>query len=213
MIEAPTSFTAQEKPDTGYASWETAGRGMRMQLDPTERTAGPIPTFGSMVQETALAAQGNANAYAPASNSGNNTPDIAYETKQPQDDFSFGDVIDMINPLQHLPVIGTLYRKFTGDAIKPISNIIGGAIFGGPVGAVSSTVNVIVKDRTGKDVAENAFSLVGMDVSPANEKKPDIVYEPVQTGSSMTAANLYEKAGNTQKNFGGNNHSTTSWNA
>ena len=31
------------------------------------------------------------------------------------DGFSFLDVLDIINPLQHLPVISTLYRQVTGD--------------------------------------------------------------------------------------------------
>ena len=34
-------------------------------------------------------------------------------------DMSFGDFLGVINPLQHLPIIGTLYRSLTGDTIQP----------------------------------------------------------------------------------------------
>ena len=33
-------------------------------------------------------------------------------------DFSFHDLLDIVNPLQHLPVIGTIYRAITGDTYR-----------------------------------------------------------------------------------------------
>ena len=33
-------------------------------------------------------------------------------------DFSFHNLLDIVNPLQHLPVIGTLYRAITGDTYR-----------------------------------------------------------------------------------------------
>ncbi len=35
------------------------------------------------------------------------------------DGFSFGDIVDIINPLQHIPVVSTIYREMTGDDIGP----------------------------------------------------------------------------------------------
>ena len=75
-------------------------------------------------------------------------------------EFGFGDIIDMVNPLHHLPVVGHIYRELTGDEIKPIGQIMGGALFGGPLGAASGLVNVVIQQETGKDVAGNAFALV-----------------------------------------------------
>jgi len=77
-----------------------------------------------------------------------------------EDAYTFADVIDIINPLQHIPVLNYAYRGITGDEIKPMSQIIGGAIFGGPAGAVSGTVNAVIKHETGKDIAGNAFALL-----------------------------------------------------
>ena len=47
-----------------------------------------------------------------------------------EDGFTFGDLLDLINPLQHLPVISTLYRKLTGDEIAPAPRLLGGGLFG-----------------------------------------------------------------------------------
>jgi hypothetical protein len=74
--------------------------------------------------------------------------------------FGFGDLVDMINPLQHIPVIGSLYRELTGDQIRPIGRIVGGGIFGGPLGAAGGLANVIVEEETGTDIAGNAMNVV-----------------------------------------------------
>lgn len=81
----------------------------------------------------------------------------------PSSSFSFDDVIDVINPLHHLPVIGMIYRELTGDKIGPVAQIVGGGIFGGPVGAISGTVNAVVQETTGKDIGGNVIALVSGD--------------------------------------------------
>ena len=221
MIDHATAIGAQNAgPDAGYKSWQSAVGKTVMRLDPEARTAGPIPMFGSMVHDNVAAA----NAYAASANgAAGRAAEISYDA--PDDGFSFGDVIDMINPLHHLPVIGTLYRKLTGDTIKPVSDIIGGAIFGGPVGAVGSTVNAVVRSTTGKDIAENAFALAGFDVTPKN-RKPAIAYEraaALSSGHDMAFANLiqdissggagYALTADGRRNFAAKTLSTESWNA
>jgi hypothetical protein len=200
MIDPSTIATIHSSADkAGFGGWQQAGRATALRMDPNGRTAGPIPYFGSMIHRTALATQDMS--YAPQSASGDaGRPDIAYEKQE--EDYSFGDVIDIINPLQHLPVVGMIYRELTGDTMKSFSSIIGGAIFGGPIGAVSSTVNAIVKEETGRDIAENALSAIGFDIAPAPAKKPDIVYE--------TAAQSYEK---NKRNFAAKSQPDTNWNA
>lgn len=76
------------------------------------------------------------------------------------EEFKFGDLVDMVNPLHHVPVVGHVYREITGDEIRPIGRIMGGAIFGGPVGAASGLVNVVVEEETGKDLTGNAMAMV-----------------------------------------------------
>lgn len=75
------------------------------------------------------------------------------------DGFTFSDLLDIINPLQHIPVISTIYRKLTGDTIDPASRVLGGALFGGPIGAASEFVNAVVDETTGKDIGDHILAL------------------------------------------------------
>ena len=57
-------------------------------------------------------------------------------------DISFGDVLQAINPLQYLPVVGTIYRVVTGDVSHPslrtgVSAVVG-MLTGGPIGLLGS---------------------------------------------------------------------------
>ncbi len=74
------------------------------------------------------------------------------------DGFTFLDFIDIINPLQHIPVVGILYREMTDDTLDPASRVIGGTLFLGPLGTVSALANVLVDDATGKDMGEHVMA-------------------------------------------------------
>jgi len=88
--------------------------------------------------------------------------------------FGFSDILDMINPLHHIPLVSTLYRNITGDEIKPISKIIGGSVFGGIAGAGSALVNIIIEEETGRDITSNIMHLAsGESISFKNSYVPD----------------------------------------
>jgi hypothetical protein len=102
------------------------------------------------------------------------------------DSFGFLDLVDMINPLQHIPIVSTLYRAVTGDTIKPISQIVGGAAFGGFIGAAGGIANAIVTSETGKDIGENVMGFItGAGANPAHADLP---------GTTIAMANLSYKA-------------------
>jgi hypothetical protein len=211
--------------DPAFALWQGAARTAQMRLDPHGRTAGPIPTFSAMLQNPAAI---NGHYLVPeGENQASTAHDAAFtsiggqKTADQDSDYSFADVIDMVNPLQHLPVIGTIYRKVTGDAIKPVSNIVGGAIFGGPVGAVASTVNAILKDRTGRDLGENALALVGFDVTPNAAPRPDLkpdattetAAEEISRTAFAFAGSAYTQGGKRNFAASGDISMRQSWNA
>lgn len=100
---------------------------------------------------------------------------------QQGDDFHFTDIIDMVNPLQHIPLVNTAYREFTGDDIRPVSRLIGGAVFGGPLGAAASMVNIAVENETGRDVTQNALFML----------RPSSKYT---AGDALNVANAYQTA-------------------
>lgn len=74
------------------------------------------------------------------------------------DGMSFLDFVDMVNPLQHLPLISTVYREMTGDEIDPGSRLAGGTLYGGPIGLAASAFNVLLEHNTGKDVGEHVVA-------------------------------------------------------
>ena len=75
---------------------------------------------------------------------------------------TFDDLIDVINPLQHIPIISSIYRAVTGDAMSPTAEIAGGALFGGIVGAVSSIADVIFTQATGKRFGDGILAWLGI---------------------------------------------------
>ncbi len=76
------------------------------------------------------------------------------------DDFfsSFADLLDVINPLHHIPLVSTAYQEFTGDTITTGARIAGGALFGGPIGLFASIANSIFEQETGADIGKNLFA-------------------------------------------------------
>jgi hypothetical protein len=78
---------------------------------------------------------------------------------------SFKDVLDTINPLQHIPIVSSIYQSLTGDVPSAGAKITGGALFGGPIGLVASIFDSIVQSTTGTDIAGNMLAAVqGKDV-------------------------------------------------
>jgi len=74
------------------------------------------------------------------------------------DGFDFKDVLDIINPLQHIPVISSIYRAVTGDEIAAAPRAIGGAVYGGPVGLLAAVGNNIFEAETGSDIGETTIA-------------------------------------------------------
>ena len=75
----------------------------------------------------------------------------------------FHHLWDVINPLQHLPVIGTIYRAITGEHLDPVEKIAGDTLYGGLWGAVSSIADVAFESITGKSFEDTALALFKSD--------------------------------------------------
>jgi len=100
-----------------------------------------------------------------------------------QKGFKFHDLLDAINPLQHLPVISSIYRWITGDTIGNIPRIVGDAIYGGIPGFVSGLFNVLLKEETGEDVGEHVVATLFGDskstptIPAQNANQPELTTE------------------------------------
>lgn len=78
-----------------------------------------------------------------------------------EDGFGFDDFLDIINPLQHLPLISLVYRELTGDEISAGARVVGGGLFGGPVGAMVGAAEAAIAGATGgEDLAVVAWNAI-----------------------------------------------------
>jgi hypothetical protein len=134
-----------EAPGKGYKSERTFGTALEFAAA-HERALDP--TWRSVAAETGSE---------PASHNGDNQ------------EFGFWDFIDVINPLQHIPIVSTLYRELTGDEISAPARIMGGALFGGPLGFAASLGNAILEEAAGQDAGEIALAMVLDDEALADE--------------------------------------------
>ncbi len=108
---------------------------------------------------------------------------IGSERSWPADGhITFGEILHALNPLQHLPVIGTIYRAITGDTIpapmRLFGSIVGGLLTGGPLGMALGILGNLV---------ENAFH-------SAREAKPDTPAAPASIAPPAMAAAAYARA-------------------
>jgi hypothetical protein len=139
----------------------------------------------------------------PAAQSASTPAQVATSTVSgdEHEDF-FHRVLDVINPLQHLPVVGTIYRAVTGEHIGAIEKIAGDALYGGMWGAITSTADVAFEAITGKsaedtvlawlkpDDTDTATGIASAKVKPqvaANAPIPDATM-PTLPDASMSAS-------------------------
>ena len=106
------------------------------------------------------------------------------------DKVSFADLIDTVNPLQHIPVVSSLYRDLTGDKISAQARMAGGALYGGPIGLVTSMIDSAVDAVTGNDFGGHVIAtLFGSDEAP---KAPD---QKTTEETTKLAVNLPQASG------------------
>ena len=71
---------------------------------------------------------------------------------------SFREILSDLNPLQYLPVVGTLYRAVTGDTIsRPLreaGSLVVSGLMGGPVGIATNLAMLGFEKVTGIDLEE-----------------------------------------------------------
>lgn len=73
---------------------------------------------------------------------------------------TFKDLLDTINPLQHIPIVSNIYQSLTGDAPSTGATLAGDTLFGGALGFAASLFNVILKNATGADLEGNIMAAI-----------------------------------------------------
>lgn len=59
---------------------------------------------------------------------------------------SFAEFLHGLNPLHHVPILGTLYRAATGDKIPAPMQVLGAGIMGGPVGMLTAALGGMLQE-------------------------------------------------------------------
>jgi hypothetical protein len=69
--------------------------------------------------------------------------------------FSFHTLLSALNPLQYLPIVGTIYRAATGDvipdAVRYAGSMLASGLLGGPIGLLSNIALIVGEKATGID--------------------------------------------------------------
>ena len=82
-------------------------------------------------------------------------------------EFTFNDLVDILNPLHHLPLISGLYRSLTGDEISPHARVMGGFLYGGASGLMRSGLEAAVLQETGQELTAQAMAAMNGQVGTA----------------------------------------------
>src|ERR1044071_5639221 len=117
------------------------------------------PEYHAMLMSPGPAGGKTTGAVVPA-NAGKTNDDTSGAA--PHESF-FHHLWDVVNPLQHVPVIGTIYRAITGEHLDAVEKIAGDTLYGGLWGAVSSVADVAFEGLTGKSFEDTALALFGSD--------------------------------------------------
>lgn len=164
-----------------------------------ERMGGTIPAWVTPQSGSkASFEQTLSNALSPQS-SQNNT--LSYQQNGAAnvypEPFGFGDLVDMVNPLQHIPLINEGYRAITGDEIKPISKIMGGGLYGGPIGAAGGLIDSAIQNETGMDMGDHVIQRI---FQPDEKQAPQNSANNVKDISFETASGLYQMNAHLESN-------------
>jgi len=71
---------------------------------------------------------------------------------------SFSDVLDVINPLQHIPIINTIYRHLTGDNEGAVADVAGGTLYGGFIGLGLAAAGLTIEDSVGEAPSDYVYA-------------------------------------------------------
>jgi hypothetical protein len=104
--------------------------------------------------------------------------------------FGFADLLDIVNPLQHIPVISTLYRHLTGDKIGTVAKLAGDTLYGGVTGLICSAADTAMQEVTGKGFGDTVYAMAFGDEAPttavATAEAPAAV-QPASSDPSLTS--------------------------
>ncbi|MER2520025.1 MAG: hypothetical protein ABTQ34_04960 [Bdellovibrionales bacterium] len=80
-------------------------------------------------------------------------------------DFTFDDFLDLINPLEHIPGVSSVFRALNGDSIHPVSRVAGDVLYGSVLGLASAVFGAVGAVADSVSEASNGQDATGLAVS------------------------------------------------
>lgn len=107
-------------------------------------------------------------------------------------DFSWRNLWDTVNPLEHIPFVSTLYDAMTGEKPSAGAQLAGGALYGGPVGLVLSAINLAFQTETGHDAVGSVLAALDQDtheeVANADAAQKPSAISPLESSPAFEIA-------------------------
>jgi|GEM_PF-5358513 len=115
-------------------------------------------------------------------------PQVPPQPASLEDTDAFSDILDVINPLQHIPVVSRIYRDISGDEIsnraKATGDVLYGVLSGGILGLFSAIGNAVVKQQTDKDVGDHILALLDHNEVERDDNALDTPVDAVKTAAA-----------------------------
>jgi hypothetical protein len=115
--------------------------------------------------------------------------------------FDFRDVLSMLNPLQYLPVLGSIYRAVTGDtipeAVRDIGSLVVSGLWGGPMGVAISAATTALEKLAGIDpdrIAQKVLASIGLIGAEAEAAPQLAAREPAPAEPAQASAVPWTRA-------------------
>jgi hypothetical protein len=105
-----------------------------------------------------------------------------------EDGPTFAEVLDILNPLHHIPGISSIYRAITGDEIGAGPRFVGGMLFGGPIGALAAGLTALFEEASGGDLGEHLAELVDDFTGGGDNDSPAIAADTAAKAAAVVTA-------------------------
>lgn len=111
------------------------------------------------------------------------------------------DALDMVNPLQQIPIVGDIYRHVTGEKISGIARVAGGFLWGGMTGGfiAAATAAYAEANNDHSPGEQMVAALLGSDTPEGPPEAPDATMlaeatpapsQPVTAPAAKTTENM-----------------------
>lgn len=183
MVDASLSISAPRPPPTARrappaaAPFADALPSATALSPPGTGLPGAIPTTADPANGASSLAPAPASAPPPTAAAAATPPTPAAPGAAPAAPSAFHVLLSELNPLQYVPVVGTIYRAVTGDTIPEAARFAGGLVVsgltGGPVGLAMNLGATLIEHLVGIDPEKLGDRLLAeLGIGPATHAAP-----------------------------------------